>query len=126
MRSIVDRYLEHTRIWWFENGRQPEVFVGSADWMPRNLFRRIEVVFPVEDGNLRDRITEDVLSRQLADNVKARILGPDGTYRIPSLPDGVKPRRSQSEFMEMAIGKTRTKTAKDTRATAIVVRRRPA
>ena len=125
VRSIVDRYLEHTRVWWFENGRQPEVFVGSADWMPRNLFRRIEVFFPVEDGNLRDRITEDVLGRQLADNVKARVLRPDGTYRIPPVPDGAKLRRSQTEFMDPAIRKTGTNTAKNPARTAVVVRQRP-
>ena len=56
VRSIVDRFLEHSRIFYFENACQPEVFVGSADWMPRNFFRRIEIVFPIEDGNLRERI----------------------------------------------------------------------
>ena len=125
VRSIVDRYLEHTRVWWFENGRQPEVFIGSADWMPRNLFRRIEVFFPVEDGNLRDRITEDVLGRQLADNVKARVLRPDGTYQIPPVPTGAKLRRSQTEFMDPAVRKTGTHTTKNPARSAIVVRQKP-
>ena len=125
VRSIVDRFLEHSRIWWFENARRPEVFVGSADWMPRNLFRRIEVVFPVEDGNLRDRITEEILDRQLADNVKARLLQPDGTYLTPPLPKGAKARRSQNEFMELALAKAQPKPGKNAKSAPLVVRRRP-
>ncbi|HTH46723.1 MAG TPA: polyphosphate kinase 1 [Candidatus Limnocylindria bacterium] len=125
VRSIVDRFLEHSRIWWFENGRQPEVFVGSADWMPRNLFRRIEVVFPVEDGNLRDRITEEILGRQLSDNVKARHLRPDGTYVTPPLPKGAKPRRSQSEFMELASATSQPKPGKNAKPGPIALRKRP-
>ena len=125
VRSIVDRFLEHARVWWFENARQPEVFVGSADWMPRNLFRRIEVVFPVEDGNLRDRITEEILERQLADNVKARLLQADGTYVTPSLPKGAKARRSQSEFMELALTQSQAKLRKNNKPAPLVVRKQP-
>jgi polyphosphate kinase len=125
VRSIVDRFLEHARVWWFENARQPEVFVGSADWMPRNLFRRIEVVFPVEDGNLRDRITEEILERQLADNVKARLLQPDGTYVTPPLPKGAKARRSQSEFMELALTQSQAKLRKNNKPAPLVVRKQP-
>ena len=62
VRSIVDRFLEHSRIYYFENACQPEVFVGSADWMPRNFFRRIEVVFPIDDGNFRERIISEILA----------------------------------------------------------------
>ena len=62
VRSIVDRFLEHSRVYYFENACQPEVFVGSADWMPRNFFRRIEVVFPIEDGNLRERVIREILA----------------------------------------------------------------
>ena len=61
VRSIVDRFLEHSRIFYFENACQPEIFVGSADWTPRSFFRRIEVVFPIEDGNLRERIRGEML-----------------------------------------------------------------
>ncbi len=125
VRSIVDRFLEHARVWWFENARQPEVFVGSADWMPRNLFRRIEVVFPVEDGNLRDRITGEILERQLSDNVKARHLQPDGTYVTPPLPKGTKARRSQSEFMEMALTQSQAKLRKNNKPAPMVLRKRP-
>src|SRR5262249_5933939 len=56
VRSIIDRFLEHSRIYYFENACQPKIYVASADWMPRNFFRRIETAFPIEDGNLRDRI----------------------------------------------------------------------
>lgn len=125
VRSIVDRFLEHSRVWYFANGHQPEVFVGSADWMPRNLFRRIEVVFPVEDGNLRDRIIEEVLGRQLADNVKARLLQPDGRYLLPPLLKGAKPRQSQREFMELALNTAVPKRGKAVKAIPMQVRKRP-
>lgn len=103
VRSIVDRFLEHSRVFYFENACQPEIFAGSADWMPRNFFRRIEVVFPIEDGNLRERIVSEVMALSLADNVKARHLRPDGSYERPPLKRGVIPRRSQSEFMALAL-----------------------
>jgi len=78
--SIVDKYLEHTRIFCFENGGDPEIFLSSADWMPRNFFRRIEIMFPVLDPVLKQRITDEILQTILRDNVKARLLQQDGTY----------------------------------------------
>jgi polyphosphate kinase len=102
VRSIIDRFLEHSRIYYFENACQPEVFAGSADLMPRNLFRRIEVVFPIEDGNLRDRVISEILAVTLADNVKARFLRADGSYQRAVLAKGEKPRRSQVEFLKLA------------------------
>jgi len=99
VRSIVDRFLEHSRVFYFENACQPEIFVGSADWMPRNFYRRIEVIFPVEDGNLRERITSEVLALALADNVKARIMKPDGSYHRPRRKYGETAHRSQAEFI---------------------------
>ena len=102
VRSIVDRFLEHSRVYYFENACQPEVFAGSADLMPRNLFRRIEVVFPVEDGNLRERLISEILGVTLADNVKARLLLADGTYRRAKAFNGEKRRRSQMEFIARA------------------------
>ncbi|MEW6302675.1 MAG: polyphosphate kinase 1 [Verrucomicrobiota bacterium] len=102
VRSIVDRFLEHSRIYYFENACQPEVFIGSADWMPRNFQRRIEVVFPVEDGNLRDRIINELLALPLADNVKARVLGANGKYHALHPRKGEVARRSQAEFMALA------------------------
>lgn len=93
--SIVDRFLEHSRIMYFENGGAGEVYLGSADWMPRNFFRRIEVMFPVEDPKLKARIVEEILPTLLADNVKARQLTADGTYVRLSPADGAAPVRSQ-------------------------------
>ena len=88
VRSIVDRFLEHSRIYYFENACQPQVFISSADWMPRNFFRRIELAFPIEDGILRERLISEVLALSLADNVKARFLQPDGSYRRAALAKG--------------------------------------
>ena len=102
VRSIVDRFLEHSRIYYFENGCQPEVFVASADWMPRNFFRRIEVVFPIEDGVLRDRIINEILAVSLADNTKARLLQSDGSYQLVRAAKGETARRSQVEFIALA------------------------
>src|SRR5881398_4070094 len=78
--SIVGRFLEHSRIYYFENAGNPEVFLASADWMPRNFVRRVEIAFPIEDPLLRDEIINEVLPRFLNDRVKARELQPDGSY----------------------------------------------
>jgi len=102
VRSIIDRFLEHSRIYYFENACQPEVFVGSADWLPRNLFRRIEVVFPVEDGVLRERIINEILAITMADNTRARMLLSDGAYEMVTKQG--KARRSQFEFITLATG----------------------
>jgi polyphosphate kinase len=83
VRSVVGRFLEHSRIFFFENGGKPEVYLGSADWMPRNLYERVEVVFPVKDPQLCERVCSEVLSSYLADTRKARLLGPDGKYSRP-------------------------------------------
>jgi polyphosphate kinase len=80
VRSIVGRFLEHSRIFWFANGGEDEVYCGSADWMPRNLVERCEVVFPVKQPNLAKRLREEILAAYLADNTKARLLKPDGEY----------------------------------------------
>jgi polyphosphate kinase len=102
VRSIVDRFLEHSRIYYFENACQPEVFLSSADWLPRNFFRRIELAFPIEDGNLRERIIREILAVSLADNTRARFLQSDGSY-LPAKPArGQKFVRSQFEFIELA------------------------
>jgi polyphosphate kinase len=80
VRSIVGRFLEHSRIYYFENGGQPEVYLGSADWMPRNLHERVEVLFPLKNPLLRDRVVYEILAAYFADNVKARFLQKDGRY----------------------------------------------
>jgi len=80
VRSIVGRFLEHSRIYYFQNGNRPEVYLGSADLMPRNLDRRVEVIFPVKDPTLRTYLRDAVLAVELANNTRARILQPDGSY----------------------------------------------
>src|SRR6266446_5327413 len=98
--SIVGRFLEHSRIYYFENAGQREVYLSSADWMPRNFFRRVEIAFPVEQPALRDRIIDDVLPKFLHDRVKARELQPDGSYRRLK-PEGKEPReQAQLQFRE--------------------------
>jgi polyphosphate kinase len=99
--SIVGRFLEHSRIYFFGNGGRPKVYLGSADWMPRNLFRRVEVVFPVRDPNLRKRVTDEILPTYLADCVKARELGEDGVYRRSQCEIG-KESQAQLTFRNLA------------------------
>ena len=79
VRSIIDRYLEHARVFYFRNGGHEEVYLASADWMRRNLLKRLEIMFPILDANLKKRLIE-VLNVFFADNVKARCLLSDGTY----------------------------------------------
>lgn len=79
VRSIVGNFLEHSRIFYFENNKAPEVYCGSADWMPRNLERRVEILFPVEKPELKEKIMH-ILDGELKDTVKAHILKEDGTY----------------------------------------------
>ena len=98
--SIVGRFLEHSRIYHFANAGQPEVFLSSADWMPRNFLRRVEVAFPIENPELRGNIINEVLPRFLNDRVKARELQPDGSYRRLK-PEGPEPRaQAQWHFRE--------------------------
>jgi len=78
--SIVGRFLEHSRIFYFRNGGQEELYLGSADLMPRNLNRRVEVMFPVRDPDLAARLKDEILAAYLAENVKARVMTPDGAY----------------------------------------------
>ncbi|HTA87535.1 MAG TPA: polyphosphate kinase 1, partial [Silvibacterium sp.] len=80
VRSIIGRFLEHSRIFYFENGGKVELYCGSADWMPRNLFERCEVVFPIRDVQIGNRIRNEILAAYLADTVKARLLDGGGTY----------------------------------------------
>ena len=100
--SIVGRFLEHSRIYHFQNAGEPLVYLSSADWMPRNFFRRIELAFPVENPALRDQIINEVLPSFLHDRVKARELQPDGTYRRLT-PEGPEPRaQAQWHFREVS------------------------
>jgi polyphosphate kinase len=100
--SIVGRFLEHSRIYYFANAGHPDVFLSSADWMPRNFLRRVEVAFPIETVALRDNIINDVLPRFLDDRVKARELQSDGSYRRLK-PEGLEPRsQAQWHFRELS------------------------
>jgi polyphosphate kinase len=99
--SVVDRFLEHSRILVFGEGTKEQVFFSSADWMPRNFERRVEVMFPVEAENLRRRIIEEIIPTYLSDTSRTRILHPDGTYaRLPA--SGDLPRRSQAQLLTLA------------------------
>jgi polyphosphate kinase len=84
VRSIVGRFLEHSRIFWFANNGASEIFAGSADWMPRNLYERCEVVFPVTDAPSALRLRHEILEAYLRDTVKSRLMQPDGSYTRPS------------------------------------------
>jgi polyphosphate kinase len=107
VRSIVGRFLEHSRIFHFNNGGTDELYLGSADWMPRNLFERCEVVFPVRDDAAKARILDEILPAYLADTIKARLQQPDGTYlRASKLLKDAPPFSSQNFLMQLAEGKT--------------------
>jgi polyphosphate kinase len=106
VRSVVGRFLEHSRILYFENGGHPEIYASSADWMPRNLYERAEVVFPIRDPLLRARVLHEILAAYLADNVKAREMRRGGTYEIERPKGRVQPRFSAQQFLvELAEGK---------------------
>jgi polyphosphate kinase len=92
VRSIVGPLLEHSRVYYFSNGGDEEVFIGSSDWMPRNLDRRVEVITPVENANLKNYLKNEYLAAYLRDNVKARVLLSDGFYKR------VSPEANEVEF----------------------------
>lgn len=98
VRSILDRFLEHSRIFYFHNGGKEEVFISSADWMTRNMERRVELLFPVYESKLKVRL-RDVLKLYLADNVKARVLNSDGIYERVAAPT-TEPLRVQRALMD--------------------------
>jgi polyphosphate kinase len=100
--SILDRFLEHSRIYYFHNGGNPEIYSGSADWMPRDFRKRAEILFPIENTNLKSRIINEILLTYLSDNVKARLMQPDGSYVRIKPKGGEKPIRSQSELIAIA------------------------
>ncbi len=118
--SVIDRFLEHSRIFYFENDGSPDVYVGSADWMDRNLSRRVEVVFPVEQPDLKARLVDEILAVSLADNVKARLLQPDGTYTRLAPADGQPAVRSQVRFLELAADSERRQQLAATGDSAVI------
>jgi polyphosphate kinase len=100
VRSLVGRFLEHSRIFVFANGGEREVYIGSADWMGRNLDRRVETVLPVFDPVLRDTICDDILHVFLQDNVKTRILRSDGSYERRGVLPGESRIDAQQIFLK--------------------------
>lgn len=110
--SIVGRFLEHSRIYYFENGGEPKVYLASADWMQRNLDRRVEVAFIVEDEDIKKEVCE-IMDITLADNVKARVMQSDGTYKRVDR-RGKEPIHSQMLFYDMAIEKNRSEKKEKT------------
>ena len=109
VRSIVGTFLEHSRIFYFENGGNPEIYMASADWMSRNLDRRVEIMFPVEDARLKKEV-KHILDVQLADNVKAQLMQPDGSYKkIKNAPD-MPQVEAQQVFCEEAQEKAKAVT----------------
>jgi len=109
--SIVDRFLEHSRIFIFGEAEEAQVFLASADWMPRNFFRRVEVMFPVLAADLRARILDEIVPTYLADNTRARRLDADGVFHLPQAGAGEEPHRCQTEFLQRAAQQPQTSVA---------------
>ena len=109
VRSIVGNFLEHSRIFYFENNGVPEIYCGSADWMPRNLERRVEILFPIEQPELKERVMH-ILDGELRDTVKAHVLKGDGTYEKVDR-RGKPIYNSQLEFSQEAKQEARRSTA---------------
>ena len=106
VRNLVGRFLEHSRIYYFENGGSPLLFAGSSDWMTRNFFRRVEALFPIYVPALRDRVLQEILPCEFKDNVDARELQPDGTYAPPARKEGEPDFSAQKHFMASAEKRT--------------------
>lgn len=98
VRSIVGRFLEHSRVYWYANGGEPEIYCSSADWMERNLLRRIETGFPILDPDLAGRVFDEALANYLADNTQAWVLKADGNYERTT-PGGDKPHSAQQALL---------------------------
>ena len=116
VRSIVGNFLEHSRIFYFENGGNPEFYCSSADWMPRNLERRVEILFPVEDEALRNKLWH-ILDTELRDNVKSHVMNSDGIYLKPDIKeiDTAEKINSQKIFGDEASQNAKVSTSQNTR-----------
>jgi len=110
--SIVGRFLEHSRVYYFRNGGNEEIYIGSADLMPRNIDHRVEVLFPLDDKSLIHRVRDQILSVYLADNVKARRMLSTGVYVPKVVPDGKKRVNSQELLMAKRKNSHRAKSGK--------------
>jgi len=111
--SIVGRFLEHSRLYYFENAAEPVLYLSSADWMPRNLVRRVEIAFPIEDPGLRKELIQEVLPAFLNDRIKSRQLQPDGTY-IRLHPEKDQPA-SQAQLFFRQISRNQAKHLAETK-----------
>jgi len=101
VRSLVGRFLEHARVFWFANDGEESLYISSADWMGRNFFNRVETCAPVEDRRLRARVLNECLMAQLADNTSAWLLQEDGRWERVQPAEGVLPRNAQRELLEL-------------------------
>ena len=119
VRSLVGTFLEHSRIFYFENAGKSEVYCGSADWMPRNLERRVEILFPVEDPKLKEKLIH-ILDVQLADTMKAQILLPDGSYEKVDR-RGKEAVTAQEVFCQEAMEAAREEEAGDVRDSRVFI-----
>ncbi len=121
VRSIVGRFLEHSRIFYFENAGNEEIYIGSADWMPRNLYERVEVTFPVSDPALKARIKDEILRAYLADSVKARLLQRDGSYIRPTAKStsGRRAFSAQQFLVDVAEGRAQASDIPDSEIKSI-------
>lgn len=108
VKSIVGRYLEHSRIFYFYNGGNSLMYSGSADMMPRNLDRRVEVIFPISDNKIKKTVLNEILSVQIKDNQKGRVLNTDGTYEFKKLSRGEHKFNSQEWSMKNASNKSKS------------------
>jgi polyphosphate kinase len=120
--AIIDRYLEHSRLVWFQNGGQDELYCASADWMPRNLEGRVELMFPVEDDLLKQRIKE-TLDTYLADNRQSFELRSDGSWIPVEAPDDQLPIQAQAVLYRRAVERSRQEAGNDKKE--FRVRRKP-
>ena len=100
--SVVGRFLEHSRIYYFRNGGAEQIYLGSADLMPRNLDRRVEILFPIQDARLIRQLRDEILATYLADNSRARLMLPDGTYKRLAPENGASPLDSQAALLNRA------------------------
>ena len=104
VRSIVGRFLEHSRVWWFGNDGQPQLFCSSADWLERNLLRRVEIGFPILDPELAARVKEESLDNYLLDNLHAWELHADGNYLQKAPEADAMPHSAQSTLLAKLCG----------------------
>ena len=101
VRSIVGRFLEHTRVYYFSNNGNPRIYCSSADWMDRNLFNRVEACFPIEDPALKKRIYQQGLVNYLNDNQQAWLLNGDGVWQRAQVAEGEQPYNAQQALLEL-------------------------